>query len=371
MHKPLHIVSFDNPYPPVYGGTIEVYFKIKALHELGYTIYLHCFTRRTTSADTALSALVAEVYFYKVGYSAFHLLSSLPFSVISRNHKSLVDNILKVEAPILYESLRTTLSVNDIRLQGFKKILRMHNIEHNYHAGIAKSENSLIKKLLNRIESRRFRKYENIIAKFDALLTLSEHEQDYANRKYGKSYYVPVFHGNAKVTHLDGIGNYALYHGDLTIADNKKTACFLIDIFKKIEYQLVIASGTNEEFVKNLIGQSDDIKFVQLKDFEHLKQLLNDAHINLLWSFQRSGTKLKVINTLFHSRHCIVNDNIIDDPEVLPLCNIANTKEELVRSINEIKCQPFEHYHQRAEVLENYFSDNHNALKINAIIEQL
>ena len=41
--KKLHIISFDNPYPPVYGGVIDVFYKIKDLHAEGYEIYLHCF----------------------------------------------------------------------------------------------------------------------------------------------------------------------------------------------------------------------------------------------------------------------------------------------------------------------------------------
>ncbi len=41
--KHLHIISFDIPYPPNYGGVIDVYFKIRTLHELGIKIHLHCF----------------------------------------------------------------------------------------------------------------------------------------------------------------------------------------------------------------------------------------------------------------------------------------------------------------------------------------
>ena len=39
----LHIVSFDVPFPPNYGGVIDVFYKIKALHKLGVKIILHTF----------------------------------------------------------------------------------------------------------------------------------------------------------------------------------------------------------------------------------------------------------------------------------------------------------------------------------------
>ena len=39
----LHIISFDVPYPPDYGGAIDVFYKLKALNQEGVKIHLHCF----------------------------------------------------------------------------------------------------------------------------------------------------------------------------------------------------------------------------------------------------------------------------------------------------------------------------------------
>ena len=33
MQKKLHIISFDIPYPPTYGGVIDVFFKINQTYE--------------------------------------------------------------------------------------------------------------------------------------------------------------------------------------------------------------------------------------------------------------------------------------------------------------------------------------------------
>lgn len=41
--KFLHIVSFDIPYPVNYGGVIDVYYKIEALHKKGIKVILHNF----------------------------------------------------------------------------------------------------------------------------------------------------------------------------------------------------------------------------------------------------------------------------------------------------------------------------------------
>ena len=39
----LHIVSFDVPWPANYGGVIDVFYKVKALADLGIRLHLHCF----------------------------------------------------------------------------------------------------------------------------------------------------------------------------------------------------------------------------------------------------------------------------------------------------------------------------------------
>ena len=42
-NKNIHIVSFDIPYPPNYGGIIDIYYKVKTLNKLGINVILHCF----------------------------------------------------------------------------------------------------------------------------------------------------------------------------------------------------------------------------------------------------------------------------------------------------------------------------------------
>lgn len=39
----LHIVSFHIPIPQNYGGVIDIYYKVKALHDIGVKVILHCF----------------------------------------------------------------------------------------------------------------------------------------------------------------------------------------------------------------------------------------------------------------------------------------------------------------------------------------
>jgi hypothetical protein len=366
--KIIHIVSFDNPYPPNYGGIIDVFYKIKALHLLGYEIYLHCFVTKKTECSHELEVLTKEVYFYKYSKNPFLQFSTIPFSVVCRNNDQLLTNIKKVNAPILFEGLKTTFLVNNNELKDYTKILRLHNIEQDYFKGLSVSEKSLLQKMIYYFESFKYKNYENVMSKFDKIITLSKYENNYIYKKFGNSVYIPVFHGNENVLPLKSLGSFTLYHGDLQTADNKKAVLFLVSVFKELpNLKLIIASETNENFVNKVIGNQQNVTFVKIKNFEHLQELLQQAHINISWSFQRSGTKLKVINSLFNSRFSIINENIIDDDVVSDLCISVFNKELLIDKIKELENAPFDDFAKRKKILEMYLNDLKNA----ALIDKL
>ena len=39
----LHVIALNIPYPPNYGGVIDIYYKLLALHRLGVRLILHCY----------------------------------------------------------------------------------------------------------------------------------------------------------------------------------------------------------------------------------------------------------------------------------------------------------------------------------------
>ncbi len=343
QEKQLNIVSFDNPFPPNYGGVIDVYFKIKALNDLGIKIHLHCFVKEIPSEYESLKQITASIHFYKTRIQWFYLFSKLPISVISRKNPELVVNLLKNDAPILFEGLKTTCLINDQRLKNFNCYLRYHNIEHSYHFGIAKSETSFVRKILFWREAVKYKKYEKLVSRFSKIFTLSNYENEYVNENYKNGVYIPVFHGNNQVDEISEFGKFVLFHGDLSTSDNRKSALFLIEVFKDLPNQnLVIASSFGKEIIQRAINSSPNIKFEELKDTAHLKSLFHEAHICISWSFQKSGTKLKLINSLFQSRHNIINENISDDFQVISLCTLATTKNELIESINGLFQVPYD-----------------------------
>jgi hypothetical protein len=371
QNKPLHIISFDNPFPPNYGGVIDVFYKIKSLHTLGFEIYLHCFYADRNQVSEELKAITKNIFLYKKNRNPLFLLSSIPLSVMSRFHKDLLKNIDSVEAPILFEGLQTTMIINKTKLANRKLFLRLHNVESNFYAGMSKNETGFLKKVLYYIESKKYSNYQNKVTFFDHVFTLSKQDFKDVEAKTKKVSYLPVFHGNDKSISQSEYGDYALYHGDLRLPDNKKAVSFLIQIFRKIpDYKLIIASSNGKVFVEKQSQKEANIEFVFIESEAHLNLLLANAHINVMLSFQQAGTKLKIVNSLFKSRFCLINNNMVDDERIVNLCEIANNEADFIQKINLLKKQPFTQNEEKEKVLSVVYTDLNNAKKLQQILTQ-
>ena len=99
------------PFPPDYGGVMDVFFRIKHLKEAGFIIILHCFDYNDRAGDANIRKLkeyCQEVHIYSRKKSIFSLLGKQPFIVHSRQNKLLLSNLLKNDYPILFEGIHTT-----------------------------------------------------------------------------------------------------------------------------------------------------------------------------------------------------------------------------------------------------------------------
>lgn len=364
----LHIISFDVPYPPVYGGIIDVFYKIKALHSIGVEVILHTYDNGT-GKQAELNKYCVNVFYYNRTLSISNVFSRIPFIVKTRVSNQLVENLNKINAPILFEGIHTTFPLINNTFKTRLLIIRAHNIEHDYYSGLVKSETSKRKKIFYKSESIKLKRYEKIMKKFNLILPISPFEYDYFNLKYNsKTIYLPAFHQNNEVLKLSAKGNYAFYHGDLRISDNIKTVFYLIKIFSKLPHQLIIAGGIINEEIIDEISKFNHIDFVKIKNNEHLIKLLQKAHVNVLPTFQKTGIKLKLINTLYNSRFCLVNDFMIKDTGLESLCEISNSISDFRKKVNLIFSQKYtdEHYQIRTKVLKTF-----NTIKNAEILKEL
>jgi hypothetical protein len=87
-------------------------------------------------------------------------------------------------------------------------------------------------------------------------------------------------------------------------------------------------------------------------------------------SFQQAGTKLKIVNSLFKSRFCLINNNMVDDERIVNLCEIANNEADFIQKINLLKKQPFTQNEEKEKVLSVVYTDLNNAKKLQQILTQ-
>ena len=87
-----------------------------------------------------------------------------------------------------------------------------------------------------------------------------------------------------------------------------------------------------------------------------MKQLIGNAHANVLITFQMTGIKLKLIESLFSGRFCIVNNKMVDGTMLEPLCEIGNTAGELIIKTKQILSHAFDDakIREREELLKPY-----------------
>ncbi|RLJ31266.1 hypothetical protein CLU97_0679 [Chryseobacterium sp. 7] len=369
--KELHIISFNYPYPPSYGGIIDVYYKIKALSDLRIKIHLHCFIDQIPSmVDPEIKEITENVFFYRKKKNPLLYFSGIPFAAAIRDSEVLLKNLEKINAPILFEGLQTTHIVRLLKNKRHQLYLRHHNNETEYYKGLSLSEKNIFKKIIYKLESLKYIGYQKkLLKKFETVFCLSEKEYKEVEIYSGNAQLIHIFHGNQSVKQLDKKGNYFLFHGDLTTADNKRALNETIDLFKTLpQYKLVVASDRASEDIKRKISEVENISLTPIRTTEKLHSLLENAQGNILVSYQNSGTKVKLFNTLYNSRFVIINENITDDPVLTNLCLYGADMTEIRQHIITSAEKDYHDAENRKNILENTHSDKAKAEEIIKII---
>ena len=360
----LNIISLDNPFPPDYGGAIDIYFKIKSLSELGCKINLHYFySNRNPSPE--LEGICKEVFYYpRKSYLNTVINIRTPFVVSSRNSEELINNLSRNNYPILFDGLQSSFISKRKEFKNRKKYLRVHNIESEYMKNLSNAEQNWIHKIGLILDSYRYKKFENKLNHFESIFAISEKDQKYHQKYHQNVFLLNVFHGESKIQSKLGIGKYILYHGNFNVSENFKAAMFLINnVFNNLELPIKIAGKNAFKRLHPYIDNSNT-KLVDSPNLEFMKKLIKDAHINVLPTFQSTGVKLKLINSLFWGRHCIVNNKmILPTPQLKKMCEISNSPEEYINKINEIIKLPFSKndIKTREVILLKYFNDSENS----------
>jgi len=373
LKQELHLISFDVPFPPNYGGVVDVYYKIKALHDLGIGVHLHCFEYGRGEQDH-LNELCTAVNYYRRDENKLNFLKKQPYIIASRANTSLLERLQKDELPIIIEGLHNCWLIEELKPSDRQIFVRTHNVEHDYYTGLAKVEKSLPKRQYFKWEASKLEKYEEILGKADGLFTISPNDQQYFNSKYGNATLMPAFHSGEEVISKEGKGDYALYHGNMAVGENIEAATFLIEnVFAGTSHYLIIAGSNPPIELTNLASQHPNVEIRPNISVEHLNQLITDAQVNVLPTFQPTGIKLKLLSALYKGRFCLVNEEMVNNTGLESICSIANTPEQWKKQLKNIfsKSLDKETIENRKTVLRSQFDNLENAKVISKKINVL
>jgi hypothetical protein len=364
--KHLHIISFDVPFPANYGGVIDVFYKLKALHTQGIKIHLHCFEYGRAEA-LSLENICEKVYYYKRKMSKQLLLNALPYVVISRSSEKLMENLMRDSHPVLFEGLHSCFHLNDKRLDGRIKIVRTHNIEHEYYTNLQKVEKSVFKKIYFGMEGKKLERFEKILKKADHVAAISPADAKELSGRYKNVHHITAFHPNEEVKIKEGKGSFCLYHGNLEVGENNEAALYLVNkVFSKIKKPLIIAGRKPSAELKAAVANFSHISIKANINTQDIDELIKTAQINVLPTFQATGIKLKLLAALFTGRHCLVNSPMVANTGLETLCSIEDSAEGMQNEINRLFDLPFDmdEKQKREAILLGDFSNAQNVKKL-------
>lgn len=320
-----------------------MYYKIRALHAAGVRVLLHCF-KYGREEQPILKKYCEEVFYYPRNYFPDLSNPALPFIVSSRRNKDLLKNLKAHAYPILMEGVHSTYYLSHPALKNRKMLVRLHNVEYIYYQHLARTCRDIFRRIYFSLESKLLHRYEQKLSSGVLLLATSRKDESiYRDQLHANNIqFLPAFLPPDEVESKTGKGSFALYHGNLSVPENERSAIWLVDeCFGNMDFPLVLAGKNPSKRLKNKVLKFKNIRLVENPDKEEMDRLIREAHIHVLPSFNRTGIKIKLLLALYQGRFIITNEAGIAGTPFRDLCSIAETAGEFKRIIEELKNKTF------------------------------
>jgi hypothetical protein len=364
------MVCLDVPFPADYGGAIDMYYRIQALKELGFELKLHIF-EYGRGRHKELEAF-GDVFYYKRKRSIWQVFSKRPFIVQSRKNKQLLERLLKDKAPIFFEGIHTTWYLEHLEIQKRTTLVRMHNIEHEYYSGLGR-QSSFLKKLFFQLEASKLKNYQSILSNCSAVLAIKEEEADRLRVLNPNVHVLP-----ASLPRIEGqfvpTKRYVLFHGHLAVPENTQAATYLIKNLSGVinkEFSLIIA-GKNPPRNLRKLCYLNDISLIADPSTKKMDQLIQEAHIHVLYTENSSGIKLKLLSCLYSSGHVLVNPKMVQGTPLSDLCTIYEDAKDLKMHFLGLRNSSLnkEEFEKRKTYIQKLFNTNKNCDLIRVILDR-
>lgn len=378
-HKRLHIIAFDVPYPPNYGGIADVFYKLKSLHEAGAEIIYHCFYYKGHNPPTKeLEKYCKELHFYKRETGLMRLFSQIPYVTNTRRDHTLLTRLLTDPGvPIFMDGIQCCYWLKHPEIEKRAIIYRANNIEHEYYDGLAKWESNPLKKYYLKWEARKLFKYEGQLKKVNAILSVAKQDIPHFEL-YGKTYHVPPFfddtHEQEFIESNQEQEKFVLFQGNLSVTENQHAAKHIIqEIAPLSDHKIVIAGKNPPASLKKMAERENNVTLFDTPSVEKMATLIRDAQIHLLMTFQQTGIKLKLLHALQSGKHIIINSKMDDSGIFSKMCAVEDGSKDIVSRIDELMDVHFSKTmkDERDNLFNSIFGNQKKAADILQLIDEL
>jgi glycosyltransferase involved in cell wall biosynthesis len=179
------------------------------------------------------------------------------------------------------------------------------------------------------------------------------------------SQYLAVFHPYvATAANLSNNDEeYALYYGQLSVEENRAAAVFLLEVFKDLDYQLVIVGRKADQDLINKMEHQSNVNFIDDASDKELEGLIQKAKVCCLPSRQNTGIKLKWIQALFSAGEIMVSPEMMADENFQNDCIIANDIDDWQKKLDKVFLENNSaDYSNRKELASKLFDNREGAM---------
>lgn len=370
MSDVIHMVCFDAPSPPDYGGAIDLYYKVQALAKAGKKIILHYFSYKEGRSAAGLESYCQEIHAWKRGSFWNSLVKRQPYIVSSRINAQMIERINADDHPVLMEGIHCS-GILPLLKPEKKVVLRLANDEAIYYTQLFLTEKNVLRKIYFQREYRLLSTYQLRLPENLPIAALSSEDAERFHKKYGFTNvkFLPCFSPWQEVKSLTGKGSYCLYHGNLSVPENRQAAIWLAKkVFSGLDHELVIA-GKQASGLKKLLHGKGRLRIVENPSDQELTALIREAHINVLPSLNRTGVKFKLLHALFEGRFCLTNLAGVAGSGLDSAVVLAEDVDSIRNEINRLMASEFteNEIHLRKNLLHLYNNEK-NARELSALL---
>lgn len=303
--KKILVVCGFIPYPPIFGGAIDVWERIKGLHSLGYEIDL-AVTDKVNPTQQQLNEMnlyVRHFFFVRRENKVQQLFNKLPLQLLSRKALSTIKINHSYDLLILESEFCWSVALNT-SINYKKLVVRIHNIESHYFKMLGKSSRSFKDKVYYKLETSKIKKLSAMVFdKADKLWFISKDDLLLVDRPE-KSVFMPFPVNESFTPPVEKTGNNVVFMGSLFMQNNT----FGLDWYLKNIHPLLINEVADYHFyiVGSLKESNKEIetKYRNLPQVTFvvnascLKEYYAKSKVFINPMFHGSGVKVKSVNAL-------------------------------------------------------------------------